>query len=47
MRLWRWSVVFLLGATAVALGGRLSFREHAAVQESLSRVHPRMRARSD
>jgi hypothetical protein len=44
MRLWRWSVVLLLGATAVALGGRLSFQEYAVVQESLSRVHPRMRA---
>ena len=44
MRPWRWSVVLLLGATAVALGGRLSFQEHAAVQESLARVHPRMRA---
>jgi len=29
---------------AVAFGGRLSFQEHAAVQESLARVHPRMRA---
>jgi hypothetical protein len=41
-RLW-WCVCLLLGAT-VALGARLSFPEHAAVQESLSRVHPRMRA---
>jgi hypothetical protein len=39
----RLSVVLLL-ATAVALGSGLSFQEHAAVQESLSRVHPRMRA---
>jgi len=37
------SVVFLLG-TAVAFGSRTSFEEHAAVQESLARVHPRMRA---
>jgi hypothetical protein len=43
MRLWRWSIVLLLGTT-VAFGGRLSFQEHAAVQESLARVHPRMRA---
>ena len=43
MRLWRWSILLLLAA-AVAFGGRLSFQEHAAVQESLSRVHPRMRA---
>jgi hypothetical protein len=43
MRLWCWSIVLLLGA-AVAFGSRLSFQEHAAVQESLSRVHPRMRA---
>jgi hypothetical protein len=33
-----------IGAVAVALGARLSFQEHAAVQESLSHVHPRMRA---
>jgi hypothetical protein len=33
-----------IGAVAVAFGTRLSFQEHAAVQESLSRVHPRMRA---
>jgi hypothetical protein len=44
MRRLRWSVALLLGAAAVAFGGRLSFQEHAAVQESLSRVHPRMRA---
>jgi hypothetical protein len=44
MRLWRWSVLLLLGAATAAFGGRLSFQEHAAVQESLSRVHPRMRA---
>ncbi len=43
MRRLRWSVVLLLGATA-AFGGRLSFEEHAAVQESLARVHPRVRA---
>jgi hypothetical protein len=43
MRWLRWTIVFLLGAAA-AFGGRLSFQEHAAVQESLSRVHPRMRA---
>ena len=42
MRPWRWSVVLLLGATA-AFGGRLSFQKHAALQESLARVHPRMR----
>jgi hypothetical protein len=35
----------LLLLAAAAFGGRLSFEEHAAVQESLSRVHPRMRAR--
>jgi hypothetical protein len=34
----------LLGSVAEAFGARLSFQEHAAVQESLSRVHPRMRA---
>ncbi|HTW91565.1 MAG TPA: hypothetical protein VMH22_07630 [bacterium] len=44
MRLWRWSVLLLLGAATAAFGGRLSFQERAAVQESLSRVHPRMRA---
>jgi hypothetical protein len=44
MRLWRWSILLLLGAATAALGGRLSFQEHAAVQESLARVHPRMRA---
>ena len=43
MRLRRWSIVLMFGA-ALASGGRLSFEEHAAVQESLSRVHPRMRA---
>jgi len=43
MRRWRWSIVLLLG-TAVAFGGLLSFEEHAAVQESLARVHPQMRA---
>jgi len=43
MRRLRWSVALLLGAAAVAFGGRLSFQEHAAVQESLSRVHPRMK----
>ena len=42
-RLW-WHVFLLVGAT-VAFGARLSFEEHAAVQESLARVHPRMRAR--
>jgi hypothetical protein len=41
-RLW-WCSVLLLGVT-VAFGDRLSFQEHAAVQESLSRVHPRARA---
>jgi hypothetical protein len=44
MRLWRWSVLSLLAAAAAAFGGRLSFQERAAVQESLARVHPRMRA---
>jgi hypothetical protein len=34
----------LLLAAAAALGSGLSFQERAAVQESLSRVHPRMRA---
>jgi hypothetical protein len=43
MNLRRWCLVLLLGATA-ALGSRLSFQEPAAVQESLGRVHPRMRA---
>jgi len=33
MRLWRRSVALLLGVAAVAFGGRLSFEEHAAVQE--------------
>jgi hypothetical protein len=40
----RWLSVVLLLASAVALGSGLSFQEHAAVQESLSRVHPRVRA---
>ncbi|MCX6843468.1 MAG: T9SS type A sorting domain-containing protein [candidate division WOR-3 bacterium] len=41
----RWlAVLLLLFGAAVALGRDLSFQEHAAVQESLSRVHPRMRA---
>jgi hypothetical protein len=43
MRLWRWSVLLLLGAATAALAGRLSFQEHAAVQESLARVDPRIR----
>ena len=34
----------VLCLAAGAFGGRLSFQEHAAVQESLARVHPRMRA---
>ncbi len=34
----------VLCLAAAAHGGRLSFEEHAAVQESLSRVHPRTRA---
>jgi len=34
----------LLVTTGVAAGFPRSFQEHAAVQESLSRVHPRMRA---
>ncbi len=34
----------VLCLAAGAYGNRLSFQEHAAVQESLSRVHPRMRA---
>jgi hypothetical protein len=40
-------VALCLGTFAlsgVALGARLTFEERAAVQESLSRVHPRMRA---
>jgi hypothetical protein len=41
---WRWYVALLLATTA-AFGSRLPFEEHAAVQELLSRVHPRMRAR--
>jgi hypothetical protein len=44
MRLWRWSVLFLLAAVTAAFGDRLSFQEHTAVPESLARVHPRMRA---
>jgi len=36
--------IAILCSTALAFGGRRSFQEHAAVQESLSRVHPRMRA---
>jgi hypothetical protein len=43
MRLWRWCIFFMLGVT-VAFGARTSFEEHAAVQESLARVHPRARA---
>lgn len=35
----------LLGAATAAFGGRLSFQEHAAMMDSLSRVHPRARAR--
>jgi hypothetical protein len=43
----RASVAFVvLCLAAGAFGGRLSFQEHAAVQESLSRVHPRMRRMS-
>ena len=38
MRLWRWSVLLLLGAVTAGFGGRLSFQEQAAVQESLARV---------
>jgi hypothetical protein len=41
------SVVLCLGllvTTGVAAGFPRTFQEHAAVQESLSRVHPRMRA---
>jgi hypothetical protein len=39
------SVTFVvLCLAAGAYGGRLSFQEQTAVQESLSRVHPRMRA---
>jgi type IV secretory pathway TrbD component len=30
--------------TTTAFGSRLWFEQHAAVQESLARVHPRMRA---
>jgi len=44
MRLWRWSVLFLLAAATAAFGGRMSFQENAAVQESLARGHPRTRA---
>jgi hypothetical protein len=44
VRPWRWIILFLLGAATAAFGGRLSFQEHAAVQESLARVHPRMLA---
>jgi hypothetical protein len=43
MKSWRWSAFLLLGTT-LAFGSRLSFQQHAAVQESLARVHPRMRA---
>jgi hypothetical protein len=42
MKSWRWSALLLLGTT-LAFGSRLSFQQHAAVQESLARVHPRMR----
>ena len=38
-------VLVTLCLAAAAFGGRLSLQEHAAVQESLARVHPRMRAR--
>jgi len=44
MRRLRWCILLVFGAS-VALGARLSFDEYHAVQESLSRVHPRMRAR--
>jgi len=43
MKRLRWCFALLLVAS-VALGARLSFQEHAAVQESLRRVHPRCRA---
>jgi hypothetical protein len=43
MNLRRWCVILLLGAT-VALGSRLSFQEHAAVQESLARMPARFQA---
>jgi len=39
MNLRRWCIVLLLGVT-VAFGSRLSFQEHAAVQESLRDVEP-------
>jgi hypothetical protein len=38
------TVLVILCLAAGAFGNRLSFQEHAAVQESLARVHPRMRA---
>jgi hypothetical protein len=34
----------VLCLAAGAVGSRMSFEEHAAVQKSLSRVHPRMPA---
>ena len=42
----KFPVTLLLGLVlaSLALGRESSFEEHAAVQESLSRVHPRMRA---
>jgi len=36
------SVVLVTLCLAAGAYGRLSFEEHAAVQESLARVHPRM-----
>ena len=42
----RFAVSVLLAVlcpVAEAYGGRLSFQEQAAAQESLARVHPRMR----
>lgn len=41
------SVAFVvLRLAAGVFGSRLSFQEHAAMQESLARVHPRMRRMS-
>jgi hypothetical protein len=44
MRPWPWSILFLLGAATAAFGGRLSFQEQAAVQESLARVQQKAKA---
>jgi len=40
----RWLGIILLLGAAAAFGGERYFQEHAAMMDSLSRVHPRMRA---